>query len=52
MKVEKRAPLKNVAMFLKVCFLNFNMYFNLKSHNLKANSEGMCKLLHFATGCI
>ena len=28
---------------LKVFFLNFNMYFNLKSHNFKANSESVYK---------
>ena len=39
-------------VFLKVCFLNFNMYFNLKRHNFKANSESVYKLSRFATGRI
>ena len=43
---------KNLSMFLKVCFLNFNMYFNLKKHNFKANSESVYKLSRFATGRI
>ena len=43
---------KNLLRFLKVCFLNFNMYFNLKSHNFKANSESVYKLSRFATGRI
>ena len=32
---------KNLPTILKVCFLNFNMYCNLKSHNFKANSESV-----------
>jgi len=32
--------------------VNFNMDFNLKSHNFKANSVSVYKLLRFATGCI
>ena len=43
---------KNLSMFLKACFLNFNMYINLKRHNFKANSESVYKLLRFATGRI
>ena len=43
---------KNLSMFLKVCFLNFNMHFNLKRHNFKANSESVYKLSRFATGRI
>ena len=31
--------LQKLVDVLKVCFLNFNMYFDLKSHNFKANSE-------------
>ena len=38
--------------FLKVCFLNFNMYFKLKSHNFKGKSKSMYKLSCFATGRI
>ena len=45
-------PLKNLSTFLKVCFLNFNTYFNLKRHNFKANSESVYKLSRFATGRI
>jgi len=41
------APLKNLSTFLKVCFLNFNMYFNLKSHNFKANNESVYKIVAF-----
>ena len=43
---------KNFSRFLKVCFLNINMYFNLKSHNFKANSESAYKLSPFATSRI
>ena len=43
---------KNLSMFLKACFLNFNKYFNLKRHNFKANSESVYKLSRFAIGRI
>ena len=36
-----------LSTFLKVCFLNFNMYCNLKSHNFKANSESVNELWRF-----
>ena len=40
--------LKNLSTFLKVRFLNFNRYCNLKSHNFKANSESMNELWPFS----
>ena len=43
---------KNLSTFLKVCFLNFYMSFNLKSHNFKAKSESVYNLSRFATGRI
>ena len=43
---------KSLSMVLKVCFLNFNMYFNLKRHNFKVNSDSVYKLSRFATGRI
>ena len=33
-----RGTPENVSQILKLCFLNFKMYFNLKGHNFKANS--------------
>ena len=33
-----RGTPENLSQILKLCFLNFKMYFNLKSHNFKANS--------------
>ena len=40
--------LEKLVDVLKVCFLNFNMYCNLKSHNFKANSESMNELWRFS----
>ena len=48
---QPRGP-KNLSTFLKVCSLDFNMYFNLKGHNFKVNSESVYKLSRFATARI
>lgn len=36
----------------RIVFLNFNNYFNLRSHNFKANSDSVHKLSRFSTGCV
>ena len=43
---------KLVNIFKGMLCFNFNVYFNLTSHNVKANGECVYKFAYFAKNCI